>query len=44
MIEDLQRKPSLKKLDLKVSNIKNNIEPYWAVKEANSKMKNWIKD
>lgn len=42
MIEDLQRNPSIKRLDLKVSNSKKNIEPYWAVKEASSKMKNWV--
>lgn len=40
MIEDLQKKPSIKRLDLKVSNSKKNIEPYWAVKEASFKMKN----
>ena len=27
MIEDLQKKPSIKRLDLKVSNSKKNIEP-----------------
>jgi hypothetical protein len=42
MIEDLERKPSIKKFDLIATNIKKNVEPYWAVKEASLKMKNWI--